>query len=89
MNARFLIIIIPAITFLIIFSFLFLRSADDALLVCEDKILNSEQCHGYLNDKYKAMPAASYFLEISDYEGFGMEVENFQVKKSYSITNRK
>ena len=80
MNARLLIIIIPAITFLIIFSFL-LRSADDALLICEDRLLNSEQCHGYLNDKYKAMPAASYFLEISDYEGFGMEVENFQVKK--------
>jgi hypothetical protein len=74
-------IIIPAIAILTVFSFLFLRSADGALLVCEEKILNSDQCRKYLNEKYKTIPVVSHFLKISDYEGLGMEVENFKVTK--------
>ena len=31
--------------------------------------------------KYMAMPVVSHFLKISDYQGLGMEVENFRVTK--------
>ena len=79
MNTRYK-ILIPVLATLVVFSFFFLRSADDALLVCQDRLLNSDQCHTYLNEKYMQIPAASHFLKISDYEGFGMTVENFQVK---------
>ena len=78
--------IISVTTVLIVFSFLFLRSADDALLICEDKLLNSDQCHKYLNEKYKAIPVVSHFLKISDYQGLGMEVENFKVTKVMAST---
>ena len=49
-------------------------------MICDDKILNSDQCHKYLNEKYKAIPVVSHFLKISDYE-LGMRVENFKVTK--------
>ena len=83
-------IVIPIVGFLLVFSFLFLRSPDDSFLICQDRLLNSDQCTEYLNEKYKRVPAASHFLQISDYQHFGMTIENFQVTKlgAASIENR-
>ena len=86
MKTRYKIIIIPVIAILVVFSFVFFRSVDDIPMICEDKILNSEQCHKYLNEKYKAIPVVSHFLKISDYQGLGMEVENFKVTKVMAST---
>ena len=72
-------IIIPIVGFLIVCSFLFMRSPDNSFLICQDRLLNADQCTEYLNEKYKNTPAASHFLQISDYQYFGMKVENFQV----------
>ena len=83
-------IVIPTVGVLLVFSFLFLRSPDDSFLICQDRLLNSDQCTEYLNEKYKKNPAASHFLQISDYQHFGMTIENFQVTKldAASIENR-
>ena len=43
---------IPAVVVLIIFSFMFLRSPDDVIVICEDRILGGDQCTKYLNEKY-------------------------------------
>ena len=53
-------------------------------------LLNSDQCADYLNEKYKKNPAADYFLQISDYEHFGMKTEAFQVTElsAASIENK-
>jgi len=74
-------IIISAIAILGISSLAFFGSVDDIPMICKDMILNSDQCHNYLNEKYMAIPAVSHFLEISDNMGLGMEVENFKVTK--------
>ena len=70
--------IIPAVAVLIVFSFLLLRSPDDAIVLCEDKILDIDQCTKYLNKKYKAIPVVSHFLNITDYSGLGLHIENFR-----------
>lgn len=71
-------IIIPIITVLVVFSLLFLRPSDDVLVICEGQILNLEQCTEKLNKKYRAIPAVSHFLEITDYKELGLRSENFQ-----------
>ena len=86
MKIRCKIAIVPVISLLAVFSFIFLGSVDDIPMICEDKILNSDQCHKYLNEKYKVIPVVSYFLKISDYQGLGMEVENFKVTKIMAST---
>jgi len=88
MKTRLLIIttIVIVTAILIISSFVFFRSVDDIPMICEDKILNSDQCHKYLNEKYMAIPAVSHFLKISDYQGLGMEVKNFKVTKIAAST---
>ena len=88
MKTRILIIttIVIVTAILIISSFAFFRSVDDIPMVCEDRLLNSDQCHKYLNEKYKAIPVVSHFLKISDYQGLGMEVENFKVTKVMAST---
>ncbi|MGI9567829.1 MAG: hypothetical protein ACR2LL_12565 [Nitrosopumilus sp.] len=83
-------IIIPVVGFLLVFYFLFLRSPDDSFLICQDRLLNADQCTDYLNEKYKKNPAANHFLQISDYEHFGMKTETFQVTElsAASIENK-
>ena len=86
MKTSYKITLISIVTLVMVFSLLSVLSIDDIPMTCGDKILNSDQCHKHLNEKYMSIPVVSHFLEISDYQGLGMEVENFKVAKVMAST---